>query len=422
MALPIKYFRGRLAGVTIEELKRQLSYNVTILEERLKLLESIVNEDGLPNHYFTEYFDAKLQNGVDCSHFKVNINKSDYLSHDINVCNVLETMADYILYSPDSTPITKKTKYNFYKKDKFNKKLAAEASLEAIVDHIKEGKGASYDKDVIGEVIDFLVRDEANYRVEIKQNISSSDLEDEDLSCIKEYQDLVQAMQSTIERIENEGALVAYGEDKIKSMLKKKREDNISKKELKNLEGKLRYKLRNQKTFIKKDQIYCKDKLKGTIYFKSPLKGEENTDWLLFNFTDIDQVKALLKLSNKNISSDKGILIMDLNKLIDETTLNNKERRILKLYRENDATFEKIAQEMGDSASAIKQTIDRIIKKIIKRYKEKYIDWVHSKYVSGIYKMCKRCGEVKLIQKFNKDKTKKYGVKNICKECLKSNK
>lgn len=419
MALPTKYFRGRLAGVTIEELKKQLSYSVTILEERLKLLEQIVNENGLPNPYFAEYFDTKLRNGVDCSHFKVNINKTDYLSHDINVCNVLETMADYILYSPDSAPLTRKTKYNFYKKDRFNKKLAAEASLEAIVEHIKEGAGASYDKDVIGEVIDFLIRDEENYRVEIKQNISSTDLEDEELSCIKEYQGLVDAMQNTIERIENEGALVTYGEDKIKSMLKKKMHDNITTKELKNLEGKLRYKLRSQKSFIKKDQIYCKDKLKGTIYFKSPLKGEENTDWLLFNFTEINQVKALLKLNNKNISSDKGILIMDLNKLVDETKLNNKERRILQLYRENDATFEKIAEEIGDSPSAIKQTIDRVIKKIIKTYKEKYIDWVHSKYVNGIYKMCKRCGEVKLIQKFNKDKTKKYGVKNICKECLK---
>lgn len=422
MVLPIKNFKGRLAGLTIEDLRRQLDYNIDNQKERLILLTNIVNVDGLPNSYFAEYFDTKINSGIDYSHFKVNINKTDYLSHEINICRVLEILADYILYSPDNAPLVKKTKYKFYRKGKFKQKLSAEVSLDAIVENINESTGGSHDRDIIGEVIDFLIRDQGNYRVKIEQRISSPDLEEEELSCIKEYQNLIDAMQNTIERIEEEGVVAVYGEDKVKLMLNKTKDQKLTDKELNSLQGKLRYKLRKQKSYTKNDQIYCKDHLKGTIYFKSALKGEENTNWLLFNFTDIDQIKALLKLNVRNVNTDKSILTMDLNNLLESVILNKKERIILELYMENDATFEAISEVIGDSPSAIKQTIDRIIKKIINKYEENYMDWVYLNYIKGVYKKCKICGDIKLTQRFNKDKTKKHGVKNICKKCLKSNK
>lgn len=37
-----------------------------------------------------------------------------------------------------------------------------------------------------------------------------------------------------------------------------------------------------------------------------------------------------------------------------------------------------------------------------------------------IYKKCNKCGKVLFYKEFNKDKSKKYGIKNICKQCTNS--
>ena len=42
------------------------------------------------------------------------------------------------------------------------------------------------------------------------------------------------------------------------------------------------------------------------------------------------------------------------------------------------------------------------------------------KELKVMYKKCNKCGNVIFHTKFDKDKSKKYGIKNICKQCASS--
>ena len=61
--------------------------------------------------------------------------------------------------------------------------------------------------------------------------------------------------------------------------------------------------------------------------------------------------------------------------------------------------------------------MDTIINMIIKQYEEDYEDWYYLNIRKGNYKKCNRCGEIKLVSRF--DKNGKKGLLSICKKCRK---
>lgn len=390
MALPMKRFNGELGGVTIYDMKKELDYSIDSQKERLELVERIVNdENGLPNDYFKDFFEQKTEDGVNKSHFKVNITKSELLSHKHNVCQEIEKIADYILFAPDAKPLTMKTTHRFYTDALMEQKLNREQSLEGIAKKVASSTTDEFDGDVTGEVIDFLVRKGQNYKVEAKQKIYAKDMHDEELGVVKDYEDFINHLKEKIQEIKD-----ADGDRK------------------------LIYAYAKHIGLCVQDQLMAKDMIKRTIYFKFPEDSPEEPDILThFNFTDMKQVKALLKAGKRSMKSDIGHLAYDLSVLLAEIDLSDRDKEILELWAEEDSTEETIAVHADITQQRVNEILNRISRQVIKKYKEKYIDNAFMNYFKGTYKQCRKCGEIKIIQHFDKERKGKHGVKAVCKSC-----
>jgi predicted XRE-type DNA-binding protein len=372
---------GKINGKDIYHFSKQLDYTLN-QQDRINLLNNILyNERGL-DEYFEEVFEQKdVENGTDTSHIKLCIDKNGFLSQDINVCQVLEKMSDYILYSPDGERITKKTIYNFYPKDIFEKKLKKEEQLGDTTD--------CESNDEHSEVIDFLIGYGKNFKKEIKQEITNKDLIDKDLVIVKEYENF------------------------IKLIKKYKENDDLTFTEKKKLNSLLKT--------LSDDEIICKDKLKGVIYFKQAMKDSTVIDYDKFDFTNISHILALMKMPiRSNLSEDLACLILDLENIIKQIELSSLEKNILKLWRLEDETQESIAECLNITQSYVSKVLNKIAKKIIRQYKINYVEWHYTYVEKGVYKKCSCCGEIKLIHNFDVDKKNSDGYKNKCKECNKS--
>jgi hypothetical protein len=196
MALPRSKFDGKLNNKTIYDFKKQLDYNLS-QKKRIQLVKNILyTQNGMIQEhldpYFEEFFEQNNQGGIDISHFKVGLNKKDNLSENNNVCNELEKMANYILFSPDGQRITKKTKYNFYPEHKLKEKMDKEESLDKLLeDKYDDDEYDNLNTTVFDEIINYLVVPAKNYKKEIKQTIYDKDLNDPELKSIKNYQDFI---------------------------------------------------------------------------------------------------------------------------------------------------------------------------------------------------------------------------------------
>ena len=177
MALPYTKFKGKLHDERAENFIKKLDFSLT-QPERIKKAQEITN-----HAYWNEYFD---------NYFKAELTQDDNLSDHINVCQVLNSIANYILFSPDGERINKKVKYNFYTEKKFNELLCKESSIESKAEDAVSGLDA-YDGDEAisnqySEVINYLVRPTENYKKEIAQQIYAEDLSNEYL---KSYHDAI---------------------------------------------------------------------------------------------------------------------------------------------------------------------------------------------------------------------------------------
>ena len=107
-------------------------------------------------------------------------------------------------------------------------------------------------------------------------------------------------------------------------------------------------------------------------------------------------------------------ILLDLEDLINKTNFTKTQKKVLELYK-NGFIISEISKQLNKSNSAISNTLDIIVNKIIKTYEKQYEDWYYLNICKGKYKKCNKCSEIKLINKFSKNGEK--GYKSICKDC-----
>lgn len=301
---------------------------------------------------------------------------------------ILQKMADYILFSPDAKPLVSKTKYRFYTDTALDNKLKKEQAIDGV-----KSKNKQFDLDTTSEVIDFLLRNNNNYRVQVKQKIYNSDLQDKDLGYLAEYEKYIDQLRDKIQYI-------------------KKTTNNM--KEI--------YLYAKHIGLCRQDQLITKDILKGTIYLKKAKESNNNIGYDYVNYNDKHVLKALLKVNKSSILTDIGIMVKDLDDLISRTNLNEKELIILNMYRSNDYTEKTIAIKLQMKQPNVNRTINNIITKIINKNKEQYVDYINLNYIKGKYKKCPKCQQTKLSHHYGKCNSRSDGLQAYCKQCRKSNK
>lgn len=386
MALPYTKFRGKLHGEKAENFIKKLDFSLK-QQDRVKKTQELMEHP-----YWNEYFDT---------YFKAEISQDENLSDHINVCQVLNSIANYILFSPDGERIDKKVKYNFYTEKKFNEILCKESSIESKAEDAVSGLD-HYDGDEqflnqYSEVINYLVRPSENYKKEISQKIYEDDLSDEH---IRSYHDAIWHCR----------LLYCKYTEQIEEL---------------NKQGKSAYKVINKRKFLTKhmkemklDQLICKDMLYGTIYFKQPLPDSCDTDYDQFDFFDESHIRALLKVNNTDLQTDVGCLVQDLKNLIKHIAFDIIEEKILCLLQKDKSVVE-ISDIIGLKQQYAEAKLKKIIKKIIDEYYIVYEDWYYLNICKGKYKQCSKCGQIKLATDtyFYKHPNTKDGYENCCINC-----
>lgn len=393
MALVNGNFKGIVNGKTIYEYKNKLDYSIDKLEDRLNIVEDILNIEKVKGTYFSK--DEFWQEVWDMGICKTGLNKNDVLWSDTNIANTLEGMATYLLAKAEKDPKEKIKIYDSY--ELFKRALKEQDMISKHGEYEETVDSPEHDRN---DVIVF--RQKKNYKLAPKFSVSNKDkkkyIEIDEYNKYKEY-------------------LLSLRNDESK---RKDLSENINIKLNKfkcNTSGDIYRIVQRQIPLVSDDMLLTKIKKDRPIQWKAPLKDSVNQiDWDYLDMLDPIHVKALLNVP-KEVDIDSNINIT-LNQLIENAYLTDDQKEILNLWRK-DMTQQDIGDALGKSRQVVNKQLDKIVNKIIDAYEKEYAEkYYYINIAKGEYKKCSKCGEIKLIQYF--DKKGKQGFQSQCKVCRKS--
>ena len=369
----------------------KLDTNINDLKERIQyvydLLNVVKDENGTEfsnDEFWNEIF---VQRPNKTSYIDLMPNSETELYSESNIAKTLEAIANYIMWCDP------------------NKK---ERSYIKIYDDEKKFKDALYKEkkyiEKYGESLEegvALLRHQKNYKKAKDEVVTSEDLKK--YPELREYKKEIDRLSAYIKE-DRLNEFVEYMQSKGHVKIK--------------TEKQAKYFLTNHIGLLKKDMLQCKIELVRPIVWKQPLKDEGSPDWDEFDELNNSHIKSLLQLYKESeiydFQDDLGCMFQDLENVLSEVKLTDKQREVLNLWM-GGMTIKNIAKELNRDRRAIEKMLDTVIEKIVQVYEEQMEDWYYLNINKGEYKKCNKCGEVKLINKFNKNG--KGGIRNMCKIC-----
>lgn len=164
--------------------------------------------------------------------------------------------------------------------------------------------------------------------------------------------------------------------------------------------------------------VYSLDYMGWDCIDDNKLNIVEDYEYLDIDMFDENIVKNLI-LIPKESRYKYGVVGIDMEMIdcIADKSLSDIQIDILNMTRYGHSQ-QSIGKMFGCSKQAIASRLDKIVKKIIDTYEREYADkHYYLNVVKGQYKKCSKCGEVKLLQRF--DKNGKRGYMSMCKDCRK---
>lgn len=311
----MKKFNGRLDGINIYEIVEKIDYKKTAYEDRLAVVENILDS----TNFFTEYFDE---------HYNPHINNSQELSENEFVCATLEKMATYLLLSDDVRKSRKDTEYSYInKKTYLNEKINREPSFEVL-----NGSG--------------------NGRMELRETVSS-----------KNYL-LCKGQKITAEDLKDKGEMGEILRQYQKFI-------DMNRKQIHNRIDRETFYLHRNMGGAKDDMLKIKSSYKGTIDFINVAPtGLYSVELPGIDFTDIEHVIKLLAIPERDLAyDDLSLTLYDFNCLLKKTDIDNKEWAIIDMLREG-CRIADIAKAFESYHIKITRTIRKVAKKVVDKQKE----------------------------------------------------
>ena len=309
-------FLATIDGTNARELNKIMDRTLDKYEDRLSCVNNTLENTSFFEEYFTDYYN-------------VHASQNDYLSLENNVCKVLENYASYLLNSKDVDG-EEKTIYKFYyDENSFRRAL---------------NKDVKYDSKE-PEVIDFLLANQSNYKKAKDQKITAKDLRREDWkgSVLRDYNTYIDVL--------NNYPISDYRRNKIKGEVQR---DMILVKDYGVHGYNLRYFSESTAPNLEVIDFVDFNQLKG-YSLKVPEQIKDK------NYSSVD---GLLKMKfNGDFQNDFQCILYDLDVLVSNTKLTDRERECLEYFR-NGLTNVKISDILNISPQVCGRTIDRAVKKI----------------------------------------------------------
>ena len=382
-------FYGKINGKSIFDYQIDKDkYKLETVEERIEYIKELLNLkyiDGVELNgdlFWDEIFEQKNEK---TSHINLTPNNDTDLYSDSNICKVLESFGTYIL-QPDKE-YRKKNKLKIYNDEiEFQKALKKEKATIC-----KYGEQINEDDPMI------ILKPNKNIKLVPNRSISKEYIkEHKELQCYQELIDHLNEVQSD-----------------------KELQNNINKKmNMNKNEGWYKYKLDGMKSTLRDDMSYVQRSYNPLYIPKKLLKDNGGVTWDCLDTLDVTHVKPLLQLYREkdeyDFTSDIDCILYDLGQVLNKVKLTDKQSEVLELWMHG-MTIKNIAKELNKKPQAINQMLDTVVNKIVQVYEEQLEDCYYLNICKGEDKKCNKCGEIKLINKFNKNG--KGGVRNMCKIC-----
>ena len=404
--------------LNVNELKKWCEKNDINMKEYLGVKDKFKEDGGKGKWNYTH---------KDTSNVKLILNKDNSLYSTSNIATVLEVLGSYILELDKKKNNDEWIKvYN--SNELFKRAIKEEKLFTNVSESLAEGRNARENKKEFA-----ILSIPKNY----KKQKGLQQLDNKELKELrKEYGDASIKKSTYFNKNLGKNCLkIEYGSEapysnyydviiKFKDKADKMKELKIERKEkgedLTYEETRQLRLLRKHTKLLNKDMLDYLDMDKRPIKFKQPLKDQGCPTWNDFDELDKTHIKALLQvhrdMETVDFQSDLICMLYDLQKVLEEVELTENQRNILNLWIKG-WSIDNIAETLDKSYDTVRLSIDKIVNKIVNIYESKMEDWYYLNICKGKYKKCNKCGKIKLISKFNKEKKGKLGVKTVCKKC-----
>ena len=364
----------------IEDLEKPLNYK--------EFIEWCNENDYIPEEYLYENdyeHKSSWREVGDTSHIKLHLNASDSLYSESNVARTLETLASYILAKDKEVSENEEKIKTYNSRELFLRAIKEEATMKELTPNSESTEFAVF-------------KMEKNYKKEIKDKVTAED--------VKKYPEV-------------KAYIDAYNINLAEYKALGKKES------LTNEESKRKYYLKKTLSSLKVDALDTKLAFKRPIKWKQALKDNGCPNWDYLDLMDREHIKCLLQIPlNEDLQNDLVCIRTDLESLIERTKFTDRQKEVLDLWiRDVPISKDKyrggkgIAEILGIKHSTVLTILNQAIDCIINTYIEELEDWYYLNINKGEYKKCSKCGEVKLVQRF--DKKGKQGYQSRCKKCRK---
>lgn len=194
-------------------------------------------------------------------------------------------------------------------------------------------------------------------------------------------------------------------------------ENKLNEEDLRDLRSRKKMIMKNLK-LLKLDMLDAKKQLEMPIIWKAPLKDNGSADYDMLDMFDKNVVKELLRVHKQvDLQDELSCILVDLENLIKKINFTKRQREVLDMWSRG-LSASAIARELNVKPQTIAASLDSVIALIVKQYEKDYEDWYYLNIRKGQYKKCSKCGETKLISRF--DKKGKQGLQSRCKKCRKN--
>lgn len=396
MAMATKNFYGEVGGESIQKLYRFLDPSLKTYEERLKQSLKVYYEDEqctkLREIWLTVFDDDRI---------KTNINSTDSVMSETNVCKFQEAVCSYLLFADDVKSMQDEDGYRIKVLD--TTEMAKGESRNQSLDALLENEESDMSHILLVE------KNETNFKKQIKQVVTSKDYEDEEigdvLTCYKRLYDSANK-ELAVMKSASQYALTEKDFNKIRRRIR----------QLGGIKPELEY-----------DMVQTKDQLKRTIYFKAiaPTSGGDPENYIdieNFDYWDKKLIRLLAQVNNPK--TEFGEIYVDkfdkaLGKLIANDVISEEDTMILEAYR-RDKNMVEYAENIGTTYQNIYKRITMALNLVQRQMIEDYeLDYYYTEIVRGNWKKCSKCGEIYPRNEYYwyKNKTSNDGFRSICKKC-----
>ncbi|MCC0783601.1 hypothetical protein IR152_11010 [Clostridioides sp. ES-S-0108-01] len=397
MALVNGDFKGKIDNKSIWNYISKLNAKLETLEERKEFINELLNLKDIEGLKFSD--DKFWQEIFDRGICKANLNTTDVLWSNTNISHFLERLGTYLL-AKDNKNKEKENVKIYTSLTEFKRITQQEKKIRKHGEVVEYENGNNeYSK---GKPIRIL-KNQKNFKLAPDIKITKKDrVKYPEIENYYKYKQYLLNLKNSKELRE-----------------KLAKDKNINNKELKITKGGDVYKFAlRQMAMVTDDMLQVKLQKDKNIVWKAPLKDSGNNNIMdcdLIDLFDPVHVKALLQIPyNENLIDEIALSKQDI---LNKIELTDTQKIILSSW-EKGITQNEIAKQLGIAQKNVNLHIDRIVNKFIDKYTEIYEDEYYYVYlVKGKYKKCSKCGEIKLIQRFDRNGKGRY--RSNCKDCNK---